>query len=172
MCNQIIHLLISLSVFFSCEEGPMEDILIEEQLECKPLIVSDSIFNGYYFSDTTTSNPIEIHERIYQNDTYSVSSILGMQGQCFTVPIRVTNFSQVNIRLVWNGQFHEDTATFLFVMYGKYAPNNLAVLKLMKNPHEIDTVAKVLGKSDFVVRILYNKSNGIWQERIVDVELN
>ena len=172
MWHQIIPLLISLSVFFSCEDAPVEEVLIEEKPECKPLIVSDSIFNVYYSCDTGTSNAIVLHERVYQNDTYNVSSVLGMQGQCFTIPIDVSFYYRISTHLIWDGQLNGDTASFLFLMYGDYTPNNLALMKVMKNPYDIDAVANLIGKSDFVVRLLYNKSNGIWEERFVTIHID
>lgn len=183
MWHQIIPLLISLSVFFSCEDAPVEEVLIEEQLECKPLIVNDTLFNNILAGNNYGAIPLILYESIPASwhlvDNPAVRFVRYKNG-CFHFPIDVSHYTVDSARMVWSGKMRGDTATLICQLFGKerHYPDNRrpALLQLLLDPFNIEEITLNGNIDSCVVKVLYWNEGfyqpDVWKERIVKVNFN
>lgn len=143
----------------------MEEVLIEEQQECKPLIVNDSLFQAIFNSDTNTSNPINIFEddESQWNKPYSVH--IGMKDGCFWFPLNVSGFNNVSTRMICGKVSKNDTITMILQMYADWAGGleHDALLRIYKNRFDFSTIQSSMAADSCIVQVLFNKQNGIWE---------
>lgn len=179
MWHQIIPLLISFSVFFSCEEAPVEEVLIEEQPECKPLIVNDTLFHNILNGNSYGASSFIYYESIpvsWHLDDASVHYARYKNG-CFYFPMEISSYKVDSTRMVWDGKIVNDTATVIVQSFGYITNYPGALKRIFIKPYNIRPIQEIQMGNDCVVRVRYygrteyeDESVIMWRERLVNVQ--
>lgn len=182
MWHPIITILFSLTLFCAFEDSaPIAEPVIE-QPECKPLVVSDTLFNNILSGNNYGAIPLILFESIPASWHlgYPYAKYVRYRNGCFDFPIDRSDYTVDSTRMVWSGKMQGDTATIICQLFGKEKtyPGNIrpAVLWILIDPFDIGTIRQNGNGDSCIVKVLYWSEGfyepDIWRERIVKVNFN